>query len=87
MRTTRKVTPVVEMTDDTSRVMEVASGMVSVMPARRFMDHDNGVFRTPTDEAFSVSRQRAAELKANGLVTIVGDIPANKMDRQPDTKG
>lgn len=85
MRTTRKVTPVVEMTDDTSQVTEVASGMVSVMPLRRFMD--NGVFRTPTDEAFAVSRQRAAELKANGLVTIVGDIPANKMDRQPDTKG
>lgn len=74
-----------EMTDDTSQVTEVVSGMVSVMPVRRFMD--NGVFRTPADEVFSVSRQRAAELKVNGLVTIVGDIPANKMDRQPDTKG
>ena len=30
---------------------------------------------------------RAAELKGNGLVTIVGEVPDNKMNRAPETKG
>ncbi|WP_227502917.1 hypothetical protein [Raoultella planticola] len=61
------------------------SGTIQVQPVRRFMDGD--IFRTPTDDPFHVSRLRAAELKGNGLVTIVGEVPDNKMDRPPETKG
>ncbi|WP_228709554.1 hypothetical protein [Raoultella planticola] len=61
------------------------SGAIQVQPVRRFMDGD--IFRTPTDDPFHVSRLRAAELKGNGLVTIVGEAPDNKMNRAPETKG
>lgn len=60
-------------------------GTIQVQPVRRFMDGD--IFRTPADDPFHVSRLRAAELKGNGLVTIVGDVPDNKMNRAPETKG
>ncbi|HDZ0853543.1 TPA: hypothetical protein RRT84_005205, partial [Klebsiella pneumoniae] len=52
------------------------SGTIQVQPVRRFMDGD--IFRTPDDDPFHVSRLRAAELKGNGLVTIVGEVPDNK---------
>ncbi|MCS5807639.1 hypothetical protein LNO89_05115 [Klebsiella pneumoniae subsp. pneumoniae] len=61
------------------------SGTIQVQPVRRFMDGD--IFRTPDDDPFHVSRLRAAELKGNGLVTIVGEVPDNKMNRAPETKG
>ncbi|MDM4530559.1 hypothetical protein [Klebsiella michiganensis] len=61
------------------------SGTIQVMPVRRFMDGD--IFRTPADDPFHVSRLRAAELKGNGLVTIVGEVPDNKMNRAHETKG
>lgn len=61
------------------------SGTVLVQPVRRFMDGD--IFRTPVDDPFHASRLRAADLKGNGLVTIVGEVPDNKMDRAPETKG
>lgn len=61
------------------------SGTIQVQPVRRFMDGD--IFRTPADDPFHVSRLRAAELKGNGLVTIVGEVPDNKMNRAPETKG
>lgn len=61
------------------------SGTIQVQPVRRFMDGD--IFRTPADDPFHVSRLRAAELKGNGLVTIVGEAPDNKMNRAPETKG
>ncbi|HCB0667840.1 TPA: hypothetical protein MYM15_000905 [Klebsiella variicola subsp. variicola] len=61
------------------------SGTIQVQPVRRFMDGD--IFRTPADDPFQVSRLRAAELKGNGLVTIVGEVPDNKMNRTPETKG
>ncbi|ATA23530.1 hypothetical protein BIY26_09480 [Brenneria goodwinii] len=64
---------------------QISGGDVSVQPLRRFMDGD--VFRTPHDEPFTVSRLRAADLRANGLVAIVSDIPSNKMSQQPETKG
>ncbi|HIF5902544.1 TPA: hypothetical protein ACX3HX_005281 [Raoultella ornithinolytica] len=60
-------------------------GTIQVQPVRRFMDGD--IFRTPADDPFHVSRLRAAELKGNGLVTIVGEVPDNKMNRAPETKG
>lgn len=60
-------------------------GTIQVQPVRRFMDGD--IFRTPADDPFQVSRLRAAELKGNGLVTIVGEVPDNKMNRAPETKG
>lgn len=61
------------------------AGTIQVQPVRRFMDSD--IFRTPADDPFHVSRLRAAELKGNGLVTIVGEVPDNKMNRAPETKG
>ncbi|MCZ0885558.1 hypothetical protein [Raoultella ornithinolytica] len=61
------------------------SGTIQVQSVRRFMDGD--IFRTPADDPFQVSRLRAAELKGNGLVTITGEVPENKMDRAPETKG
>ena len=61
------------------------SGTIPVQPVRRFMDGD--IFRTPADDPFHVSRLRAAELKGNGLETIVGEVPDNKMNRAPETKG
>jgi hypothetical protein len=48
---------------------------------------DGDIFRTPADDPFHVSRLRAAELKGNGLVTIVGEVPDNKMNRAPKPKG
>ena len=38
-------------------------------------------------DPFHVSRLRAAELKGNGLVTIIGEVPDNKMNRAPENKG
>lgn len=61
------------------------AGTIQVQPVRRFMDGD--IFRTPVDDPFHVSRLRAAELKGNGLVAIVGEVPDNKMNRAPETKG
>ncbi|EOV6195413.1 hypothetical protein ACN94K_002515 [Klebsiella quasipneumoniae] len=61
------------------------SGTIQVQPVRRFIDGD--IFRTPADDPFHVSRLRAAELKGNGLVTIVGEVPDNKLNRAPETKG
>ena len=63
----------------------IESGTIQVQPVRRFMDGD--IFRTPADDPFHVSRLRAAELKGNGLVIIVGEVPDNKMNRAPETKG
>ncbi|MFP0536039.1 hypothetical protein [Klebsiella oxytoca] len=83
MKTTKKVVSA-EAIVSSKATAEPAAGMVSVQPLRRFMDGD--VFRTPQSEAFTVSRQRAADLKANDLVALVGDVPDNKMSPQPDTK-
>ncbi|WP_142476004.1 hypothetical protein [Klebsiella oxytoca] len=84
MKTTKKAVSA-EAIVSSEATAESVPGMVSVQPLRRFMDGD--VFRTPQDEAFTVSRQRAADLKANDLVALVGDAPDNKMSPQPDTKG
>lgn len=73
--------------DDQDRLNEkaVKPGFVSVQPLRRFMD--GTTFRSPADDAFTVTRQRAAELAANGLVVIVTDVTENKMNPQPYSKG
>ncbi|WP_312946276.1 hypothetical protein [Superficieibacter sp.] len=86
MRTSKK-TDVGRAADDQDHLNEkaVKPGFVSVQPLRRFMD--GTTFRSPTDDAFTVTRQRAAELAANGLVVIVTDVTENKMNPQPDSKG
>ncbi|HBM2902034.1 TPA: hypothetical protein LVL13_003263 [Klebsiella oxytoca] len=84
MKTTKKAVSAEAMVSSEETAVPVP-GMVSVQPLRRFMDGD--VFRTPQSEAFTVSRQRAADLKSNDLVALVGDAPDNKMSPQPDTKG
>ena len=59
---------------------------VMVQPVRYFTDSATGVFRTPSDEAFSVNRRRAAELYENGLVREVKPQPDNRMRPDPQTK-
>lgn len=59
---------------------------VMVQPVRYFTDSATGVFRTPSDEAFSVNRRRMAELYENGLVREVKPQPDNKMRPDPQTK-
>ncbi|EAO8182794.1 hypothetical protein AHV57_18830 [Salmonella enterica] len=59
---------------------------VMVQPVRYFTDSATGVFRTPSDEAFSVNRRRMAELYENGLVREVKPQPDNKMAPDPQTK-
>ncbi|EBR9318657.1 hypothetical protein CC707_14845 [Salmonella enterica subsp. enterica serovar Panama] len=59
---------------------------VMVQPTRYFTDSATGVFRTPSDEPFSVNRRRAAELHENGLVRKVKPQPDNRMAPDPQTK-
>ncbi|ECF2367645.1 hypothetical protein E1890_23935 [Salmonella enterica subsp. enterica serovar Mountpleasant] len=59
---------------------------IMVQPLRYFTDSATGVFRTPSDEPFSVNRRRAAELYENGLVREVKPQPDNKMMPDPQTK-
>lgn len=59
---------------------------VIVQVTRCFTDSATGVFRTPSDEAFSTTRRRAAELSANGLVREVSPQPDNKMAQPPSVK-
>lgn len=69
---------------------------VEVKAVRSF-EGDEG-FKTPESKPFKVSRQRAADLKANGLVEEVGakqaaehenkqaPEPKNKAAQKPDNK-
>ncbi|ECT1023675.1 hypothetical protein DPO11_27660 [Salmonella enterica] len=59
---------------------------VMVQPVRYFTDSATGVFRSPSDEPFSVTRRRAAELYESGLVREVNPHPDNKMAQDPQTK-
>ncbi|ENA6191467.1 hypothetical protein ABGB79_004837 [Salmonella enterica subsp. enterica] len=69
------------------RVTEAKGGDdVMVQPVRYFTDSATGVFRTPSDEPFSVNRRRAAELSAGGLAREVKPQPDNKMRPDPQTK-
>ncbi|TKI02768.1 hypothetical protein [Martelella alba] len=61
------------------------TGGVSIQPLRRF--NDGNVLRSPQDKPFTVSRLRAAELVANGLVVVIENIPGNRMRCPPETKG
>ncbi|AFJ47148.1 hypothetical protein [Shimwellia blattae] len=57
--------------------------LIPVRAQRRFLDGDN--YRG-LDDAFSVSRQRAAELAANGLIVPEEWGPENKMKSVPVNK-
>jgi hypothetical protein len=46
---------------------------VTVKPVKAFEDSATGKFITPESGSYSVTRQRAADLKANGLVEIEGE--------------
>ncbi|EDX0904767.1 hypothetical protein IFV78_004042 [Salmonella enterica] len=59
---------------------------VMVKPVRWFTDSATGEFRTPSDAPFGVTRRRAADLVANGLVTEVCPVPENKMAPEPEVK-
>ncbi|ECT1023551.1 hypothetical protein DPO11_26940 [Salmonella enterica] len=59
---------------------------VMVQSVRYFTDSATGVFRSPSDEPFSVTRRRAAELYESGLVREVNPQPDNKMAQDPQTK-
>lgn len=73
--------------DTAGRVTETrGADDVMVQPARYFTDSATGVFRTPSDEPFSVNRRRAAELSASGLAREVKPQPDNKMRPDPQTK-
>jgi len=61
------------------------AGTIQVQPVRRFMDGD--IFRTPADDPFMSLAYVLPSSKDNGLVTIVGEVPDNKMNRAPETKG
>lgn len=89
MKTTKK-----QKINDVSTIGEVVevvqdepatTGGVSIQPLRRFAD--GNVLRSPHDKPFTVSRLRAAELVANGLVVVIENIPGNRMRRPPEIKG
>ncbi|EJT8608580.1 hypothetical protein N3740_001121 [Salmonella enterica subsp. enterica serovar Newport] len=73
-------------TTDTAVTETRGADDVMVQPVRYFTDSATGVFRTPSDEAFSVNRRRMAELYENGLVREVKPQPDNKMRPDPQTK-
>ncbi len=65
------------------------SNKVTVRPLRHFLGGEGNI--TPESPPFEVSRQRAAELRANGLVEVVegekaAPAPANKKAAEPDNK-
>lgn len=61
------------------------AGTIQVQPVRRlWMAIFSG---RPPMILFMSLAYCAAELKGNGLVTIVGEVPDNKMNRAPETKG
>lgn len=73
-------------TTDTAVTETRGADDVMVQPVRYFTDSATGVFRTPSDEPFSVNRRRAAELSAGGLAREVKPQPDNKMRPDPQTK-
>ncbi|EDY3374279.1 hypothetical protein GQ213_000061 [Salmonella enterica] len=73
-------------TTDTAVTENRGADDVMVRPVRYFTDSATGVFRTPSDEPFSVNRRRAAELSAGGLAREVKPQPDNKMRPDPQTK-
>ncbi|ECC5187162.1 hypothetical protein CS238_16895 [Salmonella enterica] len=73
-------------TTDTAVTETRGTDDVMVQPVRYFTDSATGVFRTPSDEPFSVNRRRAAELSAGGLAREVKPQPDNKMRPDPQTK-
>ncbi|HAF1404957.1 TPA: hypothetical protein G8O12_003770 [Salmonella enterica] len=73
-------------TTDTAVTETWGADDVMVQPVRYFTDSATGVFRTPSDEPFSVNRRRAAELSAGGLAREVKPQPDNKMRPDPQTK-
>lgn len=46
---------------------------VKVKPLRSYHDSEAGKYVTPADDAYEVSRHRAAQLRANGLVEFEND--------------
>ncbi len=69
--------------------MTSESNKVTVRPLRHFLGEEGNI--TPESPPFEVSRQRAAELRANGLVEIVegekaAPPPANKKALEPENK-
>lgn len=69
--------------------MTSESNKVTVRPLRYFMGEEGDI--TPDSPPFEVARQRAAELKANGLVEIIENekaapAPANKKAPEPENK-
>ncbi|HAG0017674.1 TPA: hypothetical protein G8O67_005066 [Salmonella enterica] len=73
-------------TTDTAVTETRGADDVMVQPVRYFTDSATGVFRSPSDEPFSVTRRRAAELYESGLVRGVKPQPDNKMAQDPQTK-
>ncbi|HAC8239660.1 TPA_asm: hypothetical protein G0G78_24930 [Salmonella enterica] len=73
-------------TTDTAVTETRGADDVMVQPVRYFTDSATGVFRTPSDEPFSVNRRRAAELHESGLVREVKPQPNNKMAPDPRAK-
>lgn len=73
-------------TTDTAVTETRGADDVMVQPVRYFTDSATGVFRTPSDEPFSVNRRRAAELSAGGLAREVKPQPDNKMRPDPQMK-
>ena len=59
--------------------------MVRVRPVRTFIDAEHGA-KTKRSGAYEVSRQRAAELVANGLVVEEKTGEAEKSAPAPDNK-
>ncbi len=57
---------------------------VMVKPIRSFRGLEG--FKNPSDKAFPVSRMRAADLKANGLVRDADAAPEQKNSPEPANK-
>ncbi|EGL0769182.1 hypothetical protein IO954_005255 [Salmonella enterica subsp. enterica] len=73
-------------TTDTAVTETRGADDIMVQSVRYFTDSATGVFRSPSDEPFSVTRRRAAELYESGLVREVKPQPDNKMRPDPQTK-
>ncbi len=69
--------------------MQEDANKVVVKPLRSYLGEEGDI--VAGGPAFAVTRQRAADLKANGLVEDVADekaapAPANKKAAEPDNK-
>lgn len=70
--------------------MSNTENLISIQAIKTFQGEEG--YKTPQSEPFEVSRQRFADLRANGLVIEASEtenaasVPTNKANPKPDNK-